>query len=257
MIDILDSKIHKAGDLIKKSKYLVAFTGAGISVESGIPPFRGTGGIWEKYDPKVLDLSYFYKNPGQSWLTIREIFSTFFGKVQPNAAHTVLSDLEHRSILKTTITQNIDGLHQKAGCKKVLELHGTLNTLVCTKCKDISNSREITFKSLPLYCKKCEGLLKPDFVFFGEQLPEDVFTQAIEHAQSADVLLLIGSTGTVAPAANIPYLAKEHNCKIIEINTEPSAFTNTVSDIFLKGKAGEIMKSLLEKIIDDGRKEQN
>ncbi len=252
MFDILDSKIHKAGEIIKKARHVTAFTGAGISVESGVPPFRGEGGIWEKYDPQVLDLSYFHKNPGKSWITIREIFYNFFGKIEPNDAHIGLAKLEEAGILKAIITQNIDGLHARAGSKIVHELHGTLETLVCTKCGKKIKSRNLTFKALPLYCDVCQGLIKPDFIFFGEALPTATHQKSQEEAENADVFILIGTTGKVMPAALLPHQAKSNNCKIIEINTEPSDFTNSITDIFLKGKATEMTNRLVEKIVEDG-----
>lgn len=257
MIDIIDSKIYQVNEIIRKANYVTAFTGAGISVESGIPTFRGAGGLWERFDPKALDLIHFHTNPGQSWKVIREIFYSIFGNVQPNEAHQALASMENLGFLKSVITQNIDGLHQKAGNRVVYELHGTLETLVCTKCKRKYKSREITFKSLPLYCSDCEGLLKPDFIFFGEELPQDVYNDSREQAAMSDVFLIIGTTGMVAPASYIPVHAKKNGCTIIEINTESSQFTNTITDIFLKGKSSEIMTRLLEKIVDDGWKKQD
>ena len=121
-------------NLIKKAKCLTAFTGAGISVESGIPPFRGAGGLWEKYDPKYIEIEFFYSHPKESWAEMKKIFFNSMGVAQPNIAHKTLAKLEELGFLKGIITQNIDNLHQKAGNKKVLEYHGTIDTLVCTKC---------------------------------------------------------------------------------------------------------------------------
>jgi len=134
MLDITKVNIEKAAKIIKSAKHVTAFTGAGISVESGIPPFRGDGGIWGKYDPKILDLPYFLANPLDSWIVIKEIFYEFFGKAKPNNAHKMLAEMESLGWLKAIITQNIDNLHQEAGSKNVIEFHGNSKILVCTNC---------------------------------------------------------------------------------------------------------------------------
>lgn len=126
--------LTQAAELIKNAKCLIAFTGAGISVESGIPSFRGEGGLWSKYNPNVLSLSRFYKETGPAWKDIKEIFYDYWGKSDPNAAHKALAKLETEGLLKAVITMNIDNLHQKAGSKNVYEFHGTLDKMVCTKC---------------------------------------------------------------------------------------------------------------------------
>ena len=129
---IMQEKIERAAKIIKNSKHLTVFTGAGISVESGIPPFRGSEGLWSKYDPEVLELDYFHRNPDVSWKIIKEIFYDFFGKAKPNDSHFGISKLEDLGIVKTIITQNIDNLHQEAGSKNVIEFHGNSKVLICT-----------------------------------------------------------------------------------------------------------------------------
>lgn len=228
-------------EIIKKSRHITAFTGAGISVESGIPPFRGENGLWNKYNPEVLDLSYFYKNPKQAWTVIQEIFYDFFGKANPNSAHKVIARMEKEGLLKAVITQNIDNLHQEAGSKEVYEFHGTAQTLVCVECGNKYHSEEVNFTKLPPLCSNCSGLLKPDFIFFGEGIPMDAYEASFKQAQVADVFLIIGTTGEVMPASMIPQEAKRNGAKIIEINPEKSLYTNVLTDIFLQGKAGEIM----------------
>ena len=234
----------KAAEIIETSKFLVAFTGAGISVESGIPPFRGPTGLWSKYDPKILDINFFLTNPDISWKYIKEIFYDYMQNVNPNIAHYFLAKLENKGLLKGTITQNIDNLHQKAGSKNVVEFHGSASKLECIKCKRKFSSNSISLESLPPLCPKCEGILKPDFVFFGEAIPKDAFEKSLFLMQNADVLLVIGTTGEIMPASELPYIAKDNGAKIIEINIQKSNYTNKITDVFLKDKATEVAKNL-------------
>jgi NAD-dependent deacetylase len=241
--------IEKAAELIKNSKYTTAFTGAGISVESGIPPFRGPQGLWSKYNPIVLDIDYFKSNPLESWKVIKEIFYDFFGKAKPNAGHIALARLEKAGYIKNIITQNIDNLHQEAGSQTVYEFHGNSHTLVCTGCGKHYSINQIDLNDLPVLCSGCGGLVKPDFIFFGEGIPPSAYQASIEAANSADVFLVIGTTGEIMPASQIPYLAKQNGAKIIEINTEPSNYTGTITDVFLKGKAGNLIPQLAGTIL--------
>lgn len=241
-------EFKQAVKLVLNSKYLIAFTGAGISVESGIPPFRGENGIWSKYDPKILELGFFHAHPEESWEVIKELFYDFFEQAKANKAHEVLAELESTGKLKGVITQNIDNLHQQAGSKMVHEFHGNSHQLVCTACYKYYPADEKHLEVLPPYCPKCDGLLKPDFIFFGEGIPPIAYENSLNAANNADVVIVIGSTGEVMPAAQIPYLAKENGAKIIEVNTEPTKFTNTITDVFLKGKATEIMYQLITEL---------
>jgi len=244
----IENNIALAGKAIQNSKYMVAFTGAGISVESGIPPFRGAEGLWSKYDPQVLELGYFYAYPFDSWVVIKEIFYDFFGKAHPNAAHLALAALEKKGILKEVITQNIDNLHQEAGNTIVHEFHGNSHQLVCTKCSKHFALKEVNLDKLPVKCPQCSGLLKPDFIFFGEGIPMEAYSDSQKAAEKADVFLIIGSTGEVSPANQIPMLAKQTGSLLIEINPEPSRYTNYITDVYLPGKAGEIMTRLMAEI---------
>ena len=228
---------------ISEAKHVVIFSGAGISVESGIPPFRGENGLWNKYNPIFLDTSYFSSNPKKSWMLIKEIFYDFFGEAEPNDAHLIIVELEKRRLIKAIITQNIDNLHQKAGSKKVIEFHGTSRTLTCMNCKKNVNS-DLFLDELPPSCPECGGLLKPDFVFFGEPIPQEAHDNSIANAISADLFILVGTTGEIMPASAIPYLAYQKGAKIIEINIKPSKYTNTIVNIFLRGKATEVFLKL-------------
>lgn len=244
----MDDKICRAAELIKNSRHMIVFTGAGISVESGVPPFRGEGGIWNKYDPNLFDISYFRQHPEKAWTIIKEIFFETFKKVNPHEAHQCIAELEKKGYVKAVITQNIDGLHQKAGSSKVYEFHGTSRTVSCVVCKFPYEREQVSLETLPPRCPQCMGVLKPDFVFFGEPIPRDVSVQSFYEAQISDVCLVIGSTGEVMPACQVPLQAKNHGAQIIEINVEPSNFTYTVTDIFLQGKAGQIMPLIMNEI---------
>ncbi len=240
----MDSLLKEAVELLNQSRYTTAFTGAGISVESGIPPFRGATGLWSKYDPIVLDINYFHKNPLESWKVIKEIFYDFFGKAKPNRAHEILAAMEQQGLLKNIITQNIDNLHQEAGSNEVYEFHGNSRELVCTKCGKRFLMHEIDFDKLPVTCNECGGLVKPDFIFFGEGIPSEAYSKSLAAAENADVFLVIGTTGEIMPASQIPIIAKNNGAKIIEINVEPSNYTYHITDVFLKGKASEMMAKL-------------
>lgn len=229
--------IELAAKKIKQAKKITAFTGAGISVESNIPPFRGEGGLWNTYNPIFLDLNYFYQNPEESWDKIYEIFYEFFGKAEPNTAHLVLAEMEKANLLHGVITQNIDNLHQLAGSKNVYEYHGTANFLVCTECGEKKPSSEKDLSQRPPLCPKCNKALKPDFVFFGEAIPAEVQLQSINEASTSDILIVVGTTGEVLPASMIPQIAKENGAFIIEINPEESLYTNSITDIYIPLKA--------------------
>ena len=237
---------QEAVDLIENADHLVVFTGAGISIESGIPTFRGENGLWEKYDMNYLTLDYFYNSPAASWVFNKKIFyETFEGKT-PNEAHLALSHLESEGIVKKVITQNIDNMHTLAGSEKVIEFHGNARFAICTKCQKKYKIDDDLINNLPPKCDECNEILKPDFIFFGESLDEEVYDAAFNEAEKADVVLVIGTTGIIRPASNIPIYAKDTGAKIIEINTEVSEFTEDLTDIFIQEKATVAMGEILE-----------
>jgi NAD-dependent deacetylase len=243
-----EHKLKEAAGLILNSNHNTGFTGAGVSVESGIPPFRGENGLWNKYDPGILDLDYFYSHPDKAWPVIKEIFYEFFGNAKPNEAHIALAELENMDLLNGVITQNIDNLHHEAGSHTVYEFHGNSRHLVCQKCNKSYEVNEDFLASLPPRCKKCGSVLKPDFIFFGEMIPQYAYQKSIEEAKKADVFIVIGTTGEVVPASLIPQMAKENGVKIIEVNPNPSYFTHSLTDVFLQGKATEVMSALLKEV---------
>lgn len=241
----MQQEIKKAAEIIKTSKFCIAFCGAGISIESGIPTFRGEGGIWDQYDSSCLEISNYYKKPVESWKLIKEIFYDSFGKAEPNPAHFALAELEKMKILKAVITQNIDNLHHEAGSQTVYEFHGNSRTFVCTACNMEFEKTEINLNAkLPL-CPDCNSLLKPNFIFFGEGIPEPAGSASFELAEKCDLVIVIGTTGEVMPACNIPYIAKRNGAAIIEINPGMSAYTGKITDYYLKGKAGEILPQIV------------
>ncbi len=244
MKEDLNKKIREAASIIKDARHVTAFTGAGISVESGIPPFRGENGIWNKYDPMILDIHYFMEHPTESWKVIKEIFYDFFGKAEANRAHIVLAEMEKNGLLMEVITQNIDNLHQKAGNTVVHEFHGNSRNLICTKSGELLPAAHADLDALPPIHPATGGLLKPDFIFFGEGIPQIAYDASLKAAAVSDVFLVIGTTGEIMPASQIPYLAKENGATIIEVNTEESNYTSRITDIFLQGKATEMMDLL-------------
>jgi len=239
-------KIKEAADIIRNAKYTVAFTGAGISVASGIPPFRGENGLWTKHHPIFLDIEFFKKKPLQSWLKIKEIFYDNLGDAKPNEGHFVLAKMGERSFLETVITQNIDHLHQKAGSRYVYELHGTYKQLVCMECNSEYDFHFANLNFLPPTCFVCKGILKPDMVFFNEPIPSFAKKRSFDEARKADVMLIIGTNAEVLPAADIPVEAKNSGAKIIEINIKPTHFTSELTDLFLQGEASPVLLKLGE-----------
>ena len=245
---VLASDIQQAAAAIRGARNVVALTGAGISVESGIPPFRGSDGLWERVDPSFIEINYFYNHPQDSWRKIREIFYQFMGQAEPNAAHRILAQMEQQGLLDTVITQNIDNLHQRAGSRQVIEFHGTTGRLICTGCgKTVVGEdtiQETIQQELPPKCSDCGGLIKPDFVFFGEMIPESASQHSFQAAETADVFLIIGTSAEVYPAALLPSTAKQRGATLIEINTAQTTYTQPLTDIFLKGKATDVMQAL-------------
>ncbi len=247
-----DKDFQQAVELILRSDHTTAFTGAGISQESGIPPFRGEDGIWSKYDPNILSITNFMYNAEEAWPLIIEIFYDFFAGKEPNPAHQFLAYLEKAGLLKAVITQNIDNLHQMAGSKEVIEYHGNAKWLICPQCEKEYPVEEKTFEHPPPRCPDDQKILKPDFIFFGEPIPEEAARKSVWHAERCRVMILIGTTGEVMPASMIPRMAKGAGAKIIEINTEPSLYTRDTTDLFLQGRAGAVSERL-EKMVKMNR----
>jgi NAD-dependent deacetylase len=220
--------------LMADLKQCVALTGAGISAESGIATFRSKGGLWEKYDPMVYaSIEAFREDPAKYW-TIRGEFIR---------AHLALAELEKMGIVQHVITQNIDGLHKKAGSKSVTEIHGSLRETYCLECGQEFLAPHVP-EGLPPYCE-CGGVLKPNTVLFGEQLPRDALETAYHQSAACKLMLVIGTSAVVQPAASLPALARQEGAKIVEVNIE-RAFPGT--DYVIEEKAGPGLSKILEEI---------
>ncbi len=240
--------IKRAADDLLKSKKTIAFTGAGISVESGIPDFRGAQGLWQKYDPEeYAHIQAFYSNPDKVWRMLKDMFELIM-TAKPNPAHTGLAELERMGYLSSVVTQNVDGLHQAAGSRNVIEFHGSHRTLSCLKCSQKVDGTCLTLSDLPARCPRCASLLKPDVVFFGEPIPWDVQVNSLKESKTCTAVLVIGTSAVVYPAASIPLMAKEGGATVIEINVEPTPLTDRISDYLICGSAGKIVPAIVQEL---------
>lgn len=254
----MEDLISKAADSLVNSNNAVALTGAGISTESGIPDFRSPGGLWERVDPGEFTIDRFLQNPARFWRIHRDMKESGdfdLGSASPNPGHGALARLEESGILKCLITQNVDNLHQKAGSKEVVEFHGNLLRAACMKCRQkepIENveARLKENEQEPPRCAGCGGLVKPDAVFFGEAIPTDALAVSQTQSNKCDVLLVVGSSLQVFPAAQIPLNVKLKNppATVIEVNREPSAMHEQVADILILGSAGDILTKIVEAV---------
>jgi len=234
------SGYQKIARLMLAEKPCVALTGAGISAESGIPTFRSKGGLWEKYDPVIYaSIEAFREDPSKYW-TIRGEFIRNYDVYQPNNAHLALAELEQMGIVRHVITQNIDGLHKKAGSRNVTEIHGSLRETYCLQCGKEFIAPHVP-EGMPPHCD-CGGVLKPNTVLFGEQLPSGALETAYDQSATCKLMLVIGTSAVVQPAASLPHLARQKGAKIVEVNIEP-AFTG--ADFFIAEKAGTALSELL------------
>jgi len=239
-------EIRNAAKILRDSRLSLALTGAGISVESGIPDFRSPGGLWERYNPAEYGTIWAFRDDAAKvWKMIRET-SELVDRAQPNPAHLGLAQLQHLGILHTIITQNIDSLHQRAGATRVIEYHGSSRTLSCLTCGARYNA-EAKKEEFPPRCA-CTEILKPDVVFFGESIPLEALRESQLLASSCTALLVIGTSAEVAPANTIPRTAKLAGARVIEINVQPTALTSSFTDIFLQGKASSMMIRLVEEM---------
>jgi len=231
--------------ILRQHRRLVALTGAGISVESGIPDFRSPGCLWERFDPREYAyIRAFRANPAKVWTMLQEM-DALLTAARPNPAHLALAELEARGLLLGIITQNVDNLHQAAGNSRVVEYHGNAHRFICDTCKGHHPRESLDFSSPPLYCL-CGGLIRPDVVFFGEPIPEAAQREAEELARDCDLLLVIGTSGEVAPASYLPYTAKQWGALIVENNLEPTSLTRNLTDYFLPRPAGKLWPRVLQ-----------
>lgn len=231
---------------LRSSRYLMVFTGAGTSVESGVPTFRGKNGLWRKFKPQQLaTMDAFKKDPRLVWEWY-EYRRRIIQDVQPNPAHYAIRDLEERLAEFLLVTQNVDGLHQGAGSRKIAELHGNIWRNRCLSCGQVYDHRELEVEEIPPKCS-CGGILRPDVVWFGEDLPPGALSQALQAAHSCDFLLTVGTSALVEPAASLPHIALRNGAFVAEVNPEPTPISQRV-DESIRGKAGEVLPDLVKKL---------
>ncbi len=247
--------IHHAARLIKSSKRAVVLTGAGLSTPSGVPDFRSAGsGLWTRFLPmEVASLSTFRYHPEQFYNWLRPLASHMLS-AEPNPAHRALARLEQAGFIKTIITQNIDGLHHRAGSRHVLEVHGTLNTLTCIDCYrkyEASGLIEPYLRegTLP-YCPYCHHLLKPDIILFEEQLPVRVWMQAQEAAKTCDLMLVAGTSLEVMPSAGLPMRAIENKAHLLIVN-RTKTYVDVRAEIVISGDVADIIPQIASAVFED------
>jgi NAD-dependent deacetylase len=236
-----------AASEIVKAKSVIALTGAGISVDSGIPDFRSAGGLWSRYDPnEYANIDAFLSDPDKIWNMIREMID-MVGGASPNPGHIGLAELEKMDRLDAIITQNVDNLHQEAGSSRVIEFHGSNARLVCLNCGESYETATVAPEPFPPRCK-CDAILKPDVVFFGEAIPYEANVESQQLAASCDVLLVIGTSALVSPASYIPSIAKQAGATVIEINLEETGLTSYISDFIIKASSSEALPKIVEQV---------
>ncbi len=236
----------EAARIIRSSHSAIAFTGSGISAEAGIPTFRGRDGLWNKYRPEELATpEAFARDPLKVWKwyawRIRLVL-----EAKPTVSHCVLAAMEREDLLDAVITQNVDGLHQRAGSRRVVELHGSILRARCTVCgAKWRITRAPSDDELPLRCPKCGGLARPDVVWFGEPLPSDALREALALAARADAVIIVGTSGVVEPAGSIPLVAYERGARLINVNAEPNRYTG-IAHVEYRGPASRFFAALAE-----------
>ena len=239
--------VQQLSTMVQSARKVIALTGAGISMESGIPDFRSSGGLWSKYDPmEYSHISAFLENPAKVWNMLTEM-DALVSNAKPNAAHYALAELEQISRFSSVITQNVDNLHQEAGSSDVIEFHGNGKRLKCLSCGNTVAKSQVDFSMMPPRCD-CGGLIKPDVVFFGEPIPVEAYRRASREAGDCDLILVIGTSAVVSPAGDIPVEAKRNGARLVEINPEETILTHRVSDLSIHESAGKVLPALVETI---------
>ena len=251
----LEMQISLASRLIREAQKGVVITGAGISTPSGIPDFRSRdSGLWEKHNPmEVASLAAFRHHPEQFFAWVRPLLADILA-AKPNAAHYALAEMQKAGHFKAIITQNIDGLHQKAGSPNVIEVHGSLRTATCTMCYRTYQADEFIPKFLETSevprCPHCGGVLKPDVVLFGEALPWRMWEKAQEAIAAADLVLVAGSSLEVMPVARLPVEAAMHGAAVIIVNKTPT-YLDVRADVVIRGDVAEILPRIAEEVKGD------
>jgi NAD-dependent deacetylase len=250
----MDTAIDQAAQILLRSKHAIALTGAGVSVESGIRPFRGPDGLWTEYgEPSMDDYQQFLADPKADWERrlrrdgyLKELYEAL-EKASPNPAHLGLAELEEMRAVKYLITQNVDNLHRLAGSKAVAEIHGNFTRLRCIECNRRYEWDQISLEELPPACPKCGGIVKTDVVVFGEPIPSDVAQACLTEVQRADCLLSVGTSAFVYPAAGFPRRVKMRGGLLIEIDPHETELS-PVCDVSIRRNAGEAMPKLVQAV---------
>lgn len=251
------AQIEEIKDVFAKSKVAVVFTGAGMSTSAGLPDFRSAKGLWKGRPESLASIEAMKHQPDEFYFFYQWRISKLW-EVAPSNGHKILADLEKKGCVKKIITQNVDGLHQQAGSKEVIELHGTLRTVKCTKCKTLYDSRNIVPHNLTweqdyakgkyragneCICPKCRGPLRPNVVLFGEPLPETSLDNAFRWSQKADFFMVLGSSLQVAPANLCPQLGATNGAKLLIVNNETTPFDN-VADWVINTNIDEFLQEI-------------
>lgn len=239
---------HQAAQALRQANFALALTGAGISVPSGIPDFRSPGGLWSKFDPQAVASQWALENnPKEVWEFLLEAQKVIV-PAQPNPAHYGLARLEEMGLLHAIITQNIDGLHQKAGSRQVIEFHGGYGRFYCHECgqeHDPETAFQLTRADIPWMCRKCFGLVRPDVVFFGEQIPEHALSETKNLIPKTDLVMIVGTSGEVAPAGTLPRWIREQGGTVMEINLGETYFQG-ITDIRLDEPAETALPGIID-----------
>ena len=247
-MDNLESQINQALDILQKARHVVALTGAGISTHSGIPDFRSPeSGLWDRYDPmEVATITAFKQTPQRFYEWINPLLQTIM-TAQPNSAHLALAQLEAHGPLKAVITQNIDALHARAGSKTIYEVHGHLREATCMHCLQTYQTEVVMADYLVNgqvpRCPACGGILKPNIILFGEILPVTIMNRAKRHARDCDVMIVAGSSLEVAPAGDLPMLAKYAGAKLIIVNFSETHL-DYLADVLIHADVVDILPRL-------------
>ena len=253
--DTLQNDIHCAVDMIRDSQRVVVLTGAGISTGSGIPDFRSPStGLWEKIDPlEVASLLAFRHDPVRFYRWLREL-AVLILNASPNCAHESLTRLQSLGFAHTIITQNIDALHQRAGAQNVLEIHGSIEHMSCTSCFVSYDSSAYIHAYLTEHviprCSYCKGVLKPDLVLMGEQLPVHIWQKAVKACNLCDLMIVLGSSLEVLPVAKLPLMALEHGARLILINRMPT-YLDVRANIVLHEDLTQVLPWIVDQLVKD------
>jgi len=253
LLDTKTDKVAQIATMILAANRTIAFTGAGISTDSGIPDFRSPeSGLWEDQDVfQVGSIFGFKQNPAAFYNWVHPLAKTTLS-AKPNPAHIALAELEDVGLISGVITQNIDMLHTRAGSKTIYELHGHLRESTCINCFTVFDAKPILEKFIEdgevPRCSNCiDGVLKPNVILFGEQLPFQVLQDAQQAARYCDLMLIIGSSLAVAPASDLPLLAKQNGAKLVILNLEPTELDH-YADIIIRGRAAELLPAVLREV---------